>query len=509
MDIFDECKSRLSYSKGLALVSFVFCFSCLLPSQIKAQSVSSYSDALVCTLAVKVSNGTKRWGTTSSARVFRAEARKRGINCKVPKAQTRTTVLSKRFASLTKEDRLQVQTNLAHKGLYTSSVDGLYGVSTRAALKAYNKEYRANKSLKDKTNVDGLLTSILKDAFDEEAQNKTVRQAPEVEVLTPEPKPKTTTKGITQLLALYEAKEYAEAFSVAQRLAAQGNDKAQFILGKLYADGRGTIQVRTIAHMWFNIASMNGSGEAYEQRDKIAGLMSPNAVEEAQELALQCIQSKYSDCGLAFKPEQEQPAAITIKDGAVLGSLFKAQTILRRKQLQYALKKLGLYSSTVDGLWGSGTSRAFTNYIQINDLNVRSDEEVFTSVLSKVDVPSFFAAPKRKVVKRQPTKPKITPNTSGLTAIIGNPTLPATQAIAICRPQARQAERQAERSYRPIDFGSSANCSGFGNSINCNISKDSGGFLGGFADGLAKSRAGKDAKKAAMSSCLAQYGWRE
>ena len=87
---------------------------------------------------------------------------------------------------------------------------------------------------------------------------------------------------------------------------------------------------------------------------------------------------------------------------------------MRGKQLQYALKKLGVYSSSVDGLWGNGTSTAFTNYIKINDLKASSGEDVFASVLSKVDVPTAFAAPKRKIVKKTPVQNNRTKDTAAI-----------------------------------------------------------------------------------------------
>ena len=71
---------------------------------------------------------------------------------------------------------------------------------------------------------------------------------------------------------------------------------------------------------------------------------------------------------------------------------YRSQSALKRKQLQYALKKLGFYSSSVDGLWGKGTSSAIVEYAQSNGVGGNSPSSVFNSILSKVDVPSSFAA---------------------------------------------------------------------------------------------------------------------
>jgi peptidoglycan hydrolase-like protein with peptidoglycan-binding domain len=73
---------------------------------------------------------------------------------------------------------------------------------------------------------------------------------------------------------------------------------------------------------------------------------------------------------------------------------YTSQSLLKRQQLQYALKKLGFYSSSIDGVWGSGTSSAIVEYAQANGVNSSSPSSVFSNILSKVDVPSSFAAPK-------------------------------------------------------------------------------------------------------------------
>jgi hypothetical protein len=238
--------------------------------------------------------------------------------------------------------------------------------------------------------------------------------------------------------------------------------------------------------------------------------MTASAVEEAQELALKCIQSKYADCGLSVQPKQttevQQPVVSAILDGTALGNDFKAQSVLRRKQLQYALKKLGVYSSSVDGLWGNGTKTAFNNYIKINDLKVSSGEDVFASVLSKVDVPTAFAAPKRQTVKKKPSQTNRTKDTAGLRAIIDNPPVTGAQAKAICEPQAKLAGRNADSG---LSSSTRTRCTGYGYSINCRSSSGPSSAAEGIAMGIASALASSEARKAAMASCLAQYGWKK
>ena len=69
---------------------------------------------------------------------------------------------------------------------------------------------------------------------------------------------------------------------------------------------------------------------------------------------------------------------------------FVSQPKLKRQQLQYALKKLGHYSYDIDGLWGKGTSTGFDKFVNSNGLRVNTEAQVFSRLLSEVNVPSSF-----------------------------------------------------------------------------------------------------------------------
>jgi hypothetical protein len=70
-----------------------------------------------------------------------------------------------------------------------------------------------------------------------------------------------------------------------RKAADQGNAKSQRILGAMYADGRGVPQDYVAAHMWFNLAAAGGDKDATEFRDRVANLMTPAQIAEAQKLA--------------------------------------------------------------------------------------------------------------------------------------------------------------------------------------------------------------------------------
>ena len=81
------------------------------------------------------------------------------------------------------------------------------------------------------------------------------------------------------------------------RLSAdQGNAKAQFALGFMYASGRGVTQDYVRAHMWVNISASSGNTLAESNRDKVATLMTPTQIQKAQEMARLCMKTNYKNC---------------------------------------------------------------------------------------------------------------------------------------------------------------------------------------------------------------------
>ena len=74
------------------------------------------------------------------------------------------------------------------------------------------------------------------------------------------------------------------------RLAAdQGNHLAQVILGGMYGNGQGVPQDYVQAHMWFNITTSRATGvqreRAVENRDRVEGDLTPDAINEARRFA--------------------------------------------------------------------------------------------------------------------------------------------------------------------------------------------------------------------------------
>ena len=522
-----EEMSNFRHRYFLLLLTMVSVVSLNSPTQ--ASDYENWSDDSLCL-----------WGTTSTngIRVFRSafagmpEVKKRGLSCDVgsrwtkqkPKQKSKQTKsanspLKTSFISLSKDDRSIVQSKLADLDLYTSSIDGLYGRGTAAALKQYNEQYANVGNLAKLSNAKKLIALILESSEATAAANPEPKDINPSSTVVTAAKQTAKPKTVADIASYFANQDYQAALGVAQDLAVAGDAEAQAYLGKMYADGLGTLQLSKNAHMWFNIASLNGSVEAIEGRNAVATTMSQDAVSEAQDMAVKCIQSNYADCGLLVKQNTAVTAApissSSIVNGDVLISNFKDQSSLRRKQLQYALKKLGLYSSAVDGLWGGNTSRAFTNYIKINEIDAKDAEEVFVSILSKVDVPSSFTPPKKKQnVIKHTTKndtAKETPTTrSGWTATSQNPKLTFEDARDICEAKAIAAGNSYLSANKPIDRYSSIDCTGYGfNSYSCSRSSG-GGVAGGILrawDQADNRNAAEKLAKAVAKACMADYGW--
>ena len=80
----------------------------------------------------------------------------------------------------------------------------------------------------------------------------------------------------------YKKKDYYTALEEFQLSADRGNADAQFMLGYMYASGKAVLQDYIQAHLWFNLSASLGNERAVEAREKIAEVMTPQQIAEAQ-----------------------------------------------------------------------------------------------------------------------------------------------------------------------------------------------------------------------------------
>ena len=91
--------------------------------------------------------------------------------------------------------------------------------------------------------------------------------------------------------------DYAEAVKWYRLAAEQGYADAQTNLGYMYEKGQGVLQDNVMAHMWYNIGAANGNELGGTNRDSISKGMTQQAIEQAQQMARECMSSNYQNCG--------------------------------------------------------------------------------------------------------------------------------------------------------------------------------------------------------------------
>ena len=90
--------------------------------------------------------------------------------------------------------------------------------------------------------------------------------------------------------------DYKEAARLYRLAAEQGDADAQGNLGVMYVFGKGVTKDFVYAHMWGNIALMNGNERGASVRGHVAEKMTSSQIEEAQRLARECVKKNYKGC---------------------------------------------------------------------------------------------------------------------------------------------------------------------------------------------------------------------
>jgi peptidoglycan hydrolase-like protein with peptidoglycan-binding domain len=131
--------------------------------------------------------------------------------------------------------------------------------------------------------------------------------------------------------------QYSNALNEFTPLANEGNPEAQYILGSMYAQGKGVLQDYAQAHAWFNLAASKGHEKAALYRDEIAMKMTSNQVARAQQLAIQ------------LQSETRTGETKRIDKNLIVS-------------IQKHLQDLGYYSGVIDGLTGQNTNRSIRQF---------------------------------------------------------------------------------------------------------------------------------------------------
>jgi len=94
-----------------------------------------------------------------------------------------------------------------------------------------------------------------------------------------------TNIGIMYVLGQGVAQDNAEAARRFRMAAEQGVTVAQYLLGDMYESGQGVPQSNVLAYVWWSLAASQGHEDAASSRNRVAGMMTPEQITEAQKLA--------------------------------------------------------------------------------------------------------------------------------------------------------------------------------------------------------------------------------
>lgn len=143
----------------------------------------------------------------------------------------------------------------------------------------------------------------------------------------------------------YERQEYRQALQQFQIIAGTGDADAQYMLGRMYEAGTGTLQDFVQAHVWYNLAAAGGHRHAAGARDAVAARMTASQIAEAQAQA-----RTWSPAAAAPTPVPAAPGPAPLTGRELVAGV------------QRELNRLGYDAGPVDGLMGARTRNAIRSY---------------------------------------------------------------------------------------------------------------------------------------------------
>jgi TPR repeat protein len=79
-------------------------------------------------------------------------------------------------------------------------------------------------------------------------------------------------------------------------MAAQGNAKAQSVLGSMYRRGQGVSSSPVRAFLWFSRAAASGDAQAKAELGEVSQTMTPEELSQRRDMAQACEASSYRSC---------------------------------------------------------------------------------------------------------------------------------------------------------------------------------------------------------------------
>jgi peptidoglycan hydrolase-like protein with peptidoglycan-binding domain len=156
----------------------------------------------------------------------------------------------------------------------------------------------------------------------------------------------TASADYYDAITAYQHADYAAARDEAEPLAAAGDARAQYLLGRMHAAGQGVLQDYVRAHMLLNLAAAGGVEGAGAARDELAAKMTPQQIADAQQMA--AAWSTMPAAGNSAAATDETASAPLDRNGIV--------------DLQWQLALHGYDPGPADGTLGRRTQSAIRQY---------------------------------------------------------------------------------------------------------------------------------------------------
>ncbi len=97
-------------------------------------------------------------------------------------------------------------------------------------------------------------------------------------------------------VAAYNRGDYLPAVQIFRPLAAQGNAKAEKLLGTMYRKGQGVARSSAHAFVWLSRAAARGDRKARAELREVSQSMTPDELARARDMMQACETSDYRDC---------------------------------------------------------------------------------------------------------------------------------------------------------------------------------------------------------------------
>lgn len=149
--------------------------------------------------------------------------------------------------------------------------------------------------------------------------------------------------------AAFNAGNYSRAYQEFKQSAESGNSLAQYMIGRLYAEGRGVVTDKVAAYMWYDLSASNGNTSAIIARDAVAAQLDAGEVDRAQDMAAEWRSSRQA-LGAVQPTAQATPATTATTQPYSL------------RNVQVALANLGYSVGTPDGVIGPKSRAAIRAY---------------------------------------------------------------------------------------------------------------------------------------------------